>query len=462
MRSGRLLFLSILGLWPRPLAPQDQLPTAVYYVRPEGDDSNPGTAAQPWRHLEWAMTRPFLRPGDTIRAGRGVYRPVLEPNPSRDSLTDDTLIRPVSSGEPGRPITVVAEPGEPVVLSGRVVAASWEPAGGASGVYYHDYSIPTMFPFDQPFQVVEDGRLLFRVSSLEALDSPGRAYVDTARGRLYVWTSDSRPPAAHLMEYGVSTTGIEFQRGARYWRLAGLHLIGFRTAAIQIRDRAGSIELDHLDISYVGAHRPGADLSSGYALATYDTAGGVWVHDSNLHHTLAEAVHISQTGAGGDVYENNDMHDAGGPDWFHETHTGRVLTGPGLILRGSRAVVRGNRFYANGYHGLILESDLRGSEGPAAPGENLVENNVFALNGGNGLYGDGKNGISASRANVIRFNLFDRNNQARHGATGDAELRLAGNFDDTLVYNNTFYADQSSGVLVYSGREAAGAAQGAD
>ncbi|MBI3694440.1 MAG: hypothetical protein HY238_06335, partial [Acidobacteria bacterium] len=46
--------------------------------------------------------------------------------------------------------------------------------------------------------------------------------------------------------------------------------------------------------------------------------------------------------------------------------------------------------------------------------------------------------------------------------TGDAELRLAGNFDDTLVYNNTFYADQSSGVLVYSGREAAGAAQGAD
>ena len=118
--------------------------------------------------------------------------------------------------------------------------------------------------------------------------------------------------------------------------------------------------------------------------------------------------------------------------------------------------------FRSGYHGLIVESDLRGSEGAAAPAENIIERNVFAFNGGNGIYCDGKNGVTPSRGNAIRFNLFDRNNQARAGSSGDGELRIAGNFDDALVYNNTFYAEKANGILVQAGREAAGGAQGAD
>ena len=53
------------------------------------------------------MTRSYLRGGDTIRIRGGVYRPAAEASPSRDSTTDDTLIRPTASGEPGRPITVM-------------------------------------------------------------------------------------------------------------------------------------------------------------------------------------------------------------------------------------------------------------------------------------------------------------------------------------------------------------------
>lgn len=457
-RIGSLaVAVAVAGLW---LAVQEggSAGGAVYYVSLQGDDANPGTAERPWRHIEWAMTRPFLRGGDAIHIRAGVYRPAAEANPGRDSATDDALIRPSASGEPGRPITVMAEPGERVVLSGRVLAASWGAAGGS--LYSHDYSIQASYPFDHPFQVVEDGRLLYRVSSLEAVDRPGRCFVDASARRIYAWTSDSRPPAAHLVEYGVAASAIEF-RGVENWRLLGFSVTGFRTTGVMVAAGAGRIELDRMDISYIGAHRPGADPTNGHAVAMQDTSGGNRIHDCNLHHTLAEVVHVSQSGAGGDLYENNDIHEAGGAEWLQETLAG-VQFGPGLILRASRTIARGNRVYSNGYHGLILESDLRGAEGPSAPTDNVIEGNVFALNGGNGIYGDGKNGTAASRGNIIRFNLFDRNNQARAGSDGDAELRLAGNLDDTLIHNNTFYGDKAHSVLIYAGRLALGTAQGAD
>src|SRR6059036_2309039 len=155
----KIFCLLVVGLL-LPVRPQGQPSPVTYYVSLSGDDRNPGTAEGPWRHMEWAMTRPFLRGGDTIRVHGGVYRPEV------DSAPDDTLIRPVASGEPGRPIVVMAQPGETVILSGRLRAEAWEAA--SDRIYFHDYSLPSGYPFDHPFQVVEDGALLYRVSSLAA------------------------------------------------------------------------------------------------------------------------------------------------------------------------------------------------------------------------------------------------------------------------------------------------------
>ena len=454
---------SILVLLAALLAPQQppaQPRGETYFVSLDGDDANAGTVDLPWRHIEWAMTRPFLRGGDTVRIRGGVYRPAGTVGP-RDAVTDDALIRPVASGEPERPITVMAEPGEAVVLSGRLLASSWESVPGLAGAYYHEYAAPAGFPFDHPFQVVEEGRLLFRVANLEALERPGQCFVDASARRIYVRSSDEQSPAAHVLEYAVAISGIEFRAGVSHWRLSGFALTGFRTTGVIMAQGAGRLELDRMDISYIGAHRPGADPTSGYALATYDTSGGNQIRHSRFHHTLAETVHVSQTGAGEDLYEGNEMRDAGGPEWFHAAHSGRVLTGPGMILRGSRVTARGNRFTGNGYHGLILESDLDGAEGPASPSHNVIEHNIFASNAGNGIYADGKNGLAASTGNIIRFNLFDRNNRARAGG-GDGELRLAGNFDDTAIYNNTLYAERANAVWLYGARVADGGAQGAD
>jgi hypothetical protein len=65
---------------------------------------------------------------------------------------------------------------------------------------------------------------------------------------------------------------------------------------------------------------------------------------------------------------------------------------------------------------------------------------------------DGKNGSAPSTGNVIRLNLFQRNNLARAGSDGDGEVRLVGNFDDTTLANNTIYAEQANGVIVAAGR----------
>jgi hypothetical protein len=420
----------------------------VYWVALDGDDGNAGSADRPWRHLRWALSRPFLRGGDVIRIRGGVYR-----------AAEDVLVRPVASGEPGRPITVMAQSGDDVVLSGRRLAEDWQNAG--PNLYFHEYQTPAVYPWDHPFQVVEDGRLIFRVSSLAALDRPGRCWVDPVARRIWLRTSDGRPPGDHRVEYGVAVSGIEF-RGVSHWRLTGFTVEGFRSAGVMIASGAGAIEIDRMEIRQIGAHRPGADPTNGYALAVYDSTGGNHVHHSRFHHTLAEAVHISQTAGPGDRYEENEIHNNGGPEWLVEGQDPRRLFGPGLILRASGMRVERNRIYGNGYHGLILESDLLGSEGPASPGGNVVGENTLAFNGGNGIYLDGKNGRQASSGNLLRFNLLHRNNQARSGSDADAEMRIAGNLDDTQVANNTLYSEHANALLISSARLTAGAAQGAD
>ncbi|MBI3666451.1 MAG: hypothetical protein HY236_09560, partial [Acidobacteria bacterium] len=84
-----ILFLEVFrppvtpALWRAP----DNAEGGIYFVSLEGDDANPGTRQQPWRRIEWAMTRPFLRGGDTIRIRGGVYRPLAEPDSRRHNST---------------------------------------------------------------------------------------------------------------------------------------------------------------------------------------------------------------------------------------------------------------------------------------------------------------------------------------------------------------------------------------
>lgn len=87
---------------------------ATYYVdgpNPKAADTNPGTAAAPWKTLAFAGQCDKLRPGDTVLIKTGVYR----------EYVDITV-----SGAPGKPITFAAAPLARVVIKGsEIVKGPW-------------------------------------------------------------------------------------------------------------------------------------------------------------------------------------------------------------------------------------------------------------------------------------------------------------------------------------------------
>src|SRR5512139_749027 len=48
------------------------LSSGTYFVSINGKDTNPGTLAAPWRHIQYAMDR--VGPGGTINVLTGVYK----------------------------------------------------------------------------------------------------------------------------------------------------------------------------------------------------------------------------------------------------------------------------------------------------------------------------------------------------------------------------------------------------
>ena len=77
----------------------DVVSDATYYVAADGDDSNPGTLAEPWRTIGKANQE--LQAGDTVYIRGGTY---------------DEMIEPVNSGSAGKKITYKNYPNETVTI----------------------------------------------------------------------------------------------------------------------------------------------------------------------------------------------------------------------------------------------------------------------------------------------------------------------------------------------------------
>ena len=88
----------------------------VYHVSKEGNDSNSGTQASPFRTLTKASE--VLEAGNTCVVHAGVYR---------------ECFRPKNSGTTGKPIVLIAAEGEKVVLSGMEAMSDWQQSG--DGIY---------------------------------------------------------------------------------------------------------------------------------------------------------------------------------------------------------------------------------------------------------------------------------------------------------------------------------------
>jgi len=179
---------------------------ATYYVSPKGADANPGTARQPFATIGKAAA--VMQPGDTCLVRGGVYR---------------ETVRPARSGEPGRPITFRACPGERVMVSGADPVTGWQRASGRI------YQAPVTRPVEQLFV---DGRMMNPARWPNAtLDPLKPAWALAAKGSEKGKIVDPKLPAVNLA-------------GARMLILPGAHWVTW-TAALQDCDpRAHTLRFD--------------------------------------------------------------------------------------------------------------------------------------------------------------------------------------------------------------------------
>ncbi|MEY4245348.1 MAG: hypothetical protein RLZZ245_2933, partial [Verrucomicrobiota bacterium] len=98
-----------------------------YHVNPvTGSDSNPGSAAQPFRTI--ARAGKAAQAGDLILLRGGIYRETFAP---------------ANSGQSGNPIIFAGYPNENVIISGYDVVSGWTPEG--NGIYQAPVASPAKF-----------------------------------------------------------------------------------------------------------------------------------------------------------------------------------------------------------------------------------------------------------------------------------------------------------------------------
>ena len=120
------------------------MPKGDFFVdmnHPQASDSNPGTEALPWRTIQRAVNG--RQPGEVIVVKEGIYR---------ESVTLK------SSGAPGKPIILMAQPFHRVIISGADEITGWSPATSEDvkgnpnwpNIYYADLAWC-------PMRLVQDG-----------------------------------------------------------------------------------------------------------------------------------------------------------------------------------------------------------------------------------------------------------------------------------------------------------------
>jgi parallel beta-helix repeat protein len=97
---------------PVPISPTSPPQGTVYYVAPTGDDSNPGTQAQPWQTIQKAADT--LTAGEIVQIRAGTY---------------NERILPQNSGTEGNPIFYLTYPGETVTIDGAGIELPDDLAG---------------------------------------------------------------------------------------------------------------------------------------------------------------------------------------------------------------------------------------------------------------------------------------------------------------------------------------------
>ena len=197
---------------------------ASYYVDATlGDDSNPGTQAQPWKTISKVNSTSFS-PGDNIYFKRG--------ETWREQLNVP------SSGSDGNPITFGAygSGDRPIIHGGTTIPSDEWSGPDANGVYSYSYSGDIWF-------VTEDNSLILHAS--DSTCSDGNWYWDNANDTLY-YKPTSGTPSDHVVDRVTRAACIKMNN-RQYIELENLNLI---ISYSGIEGSAPNSSINNITISY--------------------------------------------------------------------------------------------------------------------------------------------------------------------------------------------------------------------
>lgn len=368
----------------------------TYHVaqnNPQADNANPGSMSRPWKSISHAAD--VLVPGDTVIVHAGVYREYVQPG---------------RSGEPGRPITYSAAPGERVVITGADVVTGWVKV--KEGIWRKEpwkYRFRT-HPNNERHrlvgrceQVIVDGQLLKQVEQSDDLE-PGCFCANVEDQVLYVELADQSNPNDHHVESSVRAVcfGMRSNRDTRdHIRLRG----------ITVRYAANTAQNGALFAN--GGHWEIEDCEAEWTNGT-----GVVFQGNHMSLRRVKSHHHGQQGARGygrdflleDVLLNHNNLKGYDTDW--EAGAIKITHGRDGIVRRCRAEFnRGNAFW--------FDIDVR---------DVLIENCTARENDGHGVF------IEISGGFQVRNNLCERN--GRDGKWGRGGISV-GESDHCTIEDNT-------------------------
>lgn len=190
---------------------------ATYVVSPQGNDTNPGTAAAPFRTLAKACG--VVTAGDTVRVRPGTYPGAI--NLTRSATAD-------------QPIVVCADGSGPVRVVGRIdPVKGFTPAEGRQHTYVVDEPGPVgavAVDLDTTPIVMEP---MSRVDGADAVEAGNYRYFhDTSAGKLYLRYDGANPQPKHTVH--VLRDGYGMHLGGAHLIVDGLTFVGFAGHAISI------------------------------------------------------------------------------------------------------------------------------------------------------------------------------------------------------------------------------------
>jgi len=337
---------------PRPVA------AATYYVRQTvGDDAHEGTSPDSaWRHLVKLSTA--MHAGDTAYVGPGLYREEIAV--MNDGTPEGRLVfvADTTGQHTGDPPGVVMVAGSDPVDAGVFTAHS------APGVYTAPFpervwgAVEMDGPQDR-YGDVERERMVEGLSPLDVVAKfPSTYFYDEAAKRLYIHTSDGRPPASHEMEIVRRGSGISMV-GKHYVTVMGFTFRNMQDSGINFFKGSGD-----------GIAIYNTSWGSRQGIRVYG-ASDVLVYGNRLFRNENCGVYFAAESVNGVAIGNTTYENIKGLRWSSKSVNGLAIDNVAFenrergisIENADGAVLRGNRLVDNAVSQLLVIQTSYSSEG---------------------------------------------------------------------------------------------------